>query len=187
MNLKALVAISALIAIVFISGCIGQDSSTTTTTQVADGYQTWESQKYGIRVHYPSNWAVTEDYMGTVVYFSAGLENEDDLFADNFNIAMGQLENNTVTLEQQVSNSFNLVESLYNNVSLIGSNNYLVNGIPAREITYTLSQGVYDFRIIQTYMLYEGLVYVITYNSEGLDMGEHSEKFYDVVQSFEIF
>lgn len=185
MNFKAVGAISALIAIVFISGCIGQDPST--TTQVGNGYQIWESQEYGIRVQYPSDWTVTEDYMGTVVYFSAGLENEDDLFADNFNIAMGQLENNTVTLEQQVNKSFKLVESLYNNVTLIGSNDYLVSGIPAREITYTLSQGMYEFRIIQTYMMSEGIVYVITYNSEGLEMGEHSEKFYDVVQSFEIF
>jgi len=183
----ALVAVS-LIAAVFISGCIGQGTPTTTTTtqQAVDGYYTYESQLYGVRMKYPAEWAKAENYMSTIAYFSSGSSGTEDTFAESVSISTEVLPNSTVTVGQYTDSALELIGKMYNNFTLIASTDMSVGSLPAHQVVYTITQGVYEFKILQVFAIVENEAYVITYTAESKNYAMYVGIADEMIQSFEL-
>jgi serine/threonine-protein kinase len=127
----------------------------------------YENNTHGFRLSYPDKWAVTEGVMGTVAAFMSPLENSDDKFRENVNVLVQALsEYPGMTLEKYEALSIDDMPKFVTDFKLIDRKDAVISGLPAKTITFTGRQGVFQIKFLQAYIIQNERAFVLTYTAE---------------------
>ena len=159
--------VTALLVTIF-SGCMGEDEEPTTTTPAPTtappGYLTYENTAEGVRIKYPQEWEKMEGYMDTVVLFRSPPESGSDMFQENFNIVAGVTD--PVDLDEFTDANIDEIENSFPGVTVLEKGTATVAGTSAQKVLFGLTQGEYNLRLMQLYMIKDSKAYVLTYTAE---------------------
>jgi hypothetical protein len=168
------------LALVFVSGCLDEKpviratttiattttQQTTTTTLPALDYLVYTSPDYGVRIKYPREWILAEDYLDYIVVFYSPREDYFDEFFENVNIVADLHEGFIPSAEEfSVKSAQGYASRLedYKQVEVAGK---VVNGnrVIKHVLTYTL--GNLSLKAMQYLFFISDYSYVLTYTAE---------------------
>lgn len=148
------------------------------------GLELYRNPEFSFSIAYFPDWELQEDFMGTVVVFLSPQENSADQFRDNINIVVEDLGAVELDLDEYIELSTTALESLITDFDLLESHDLDLAGVPAKEIIFTGSQGVFELKWWQVYLIKNDQAYVITFTAEADFFDDYIEFAEDMVASF---
>lgn len=143
-----------------------------------------ETSEYTI--HYPRDWTeVPPGTMGTVFTILSPL-GVGDYFRENVNLVTEDLRGMTIGLQEYADLSIEGIKAMVTNAAIIDEElSDSVNGEFYR-VDVTGTQGKYDLRFIQYYIIDRGTAYVLTFTCEENEFGNFSGIGEDILASFRL-
>lgn len=182
-----------VIGVIFISGCVQEETNAPTTTtkppeiqQSTTNFLTYESRDYGIKINYPMDWIKREQFMGTVVMFLSPTESASDIFQENLVVTVNDLSAQPITLEESVDPDINQLKMIVTDFKLVDSSATSLAGNPAHKVVYTGKDGQYNLEWMQVWTIKDDKAYIVTYTAEQDKYSEFLGTVEEMVQSFEI-
>ena len=183
-----------LMAALLLSGCanlIGMPQNSQRQAQPAahtasEGYSTYTSYQYDLRMDYPSDWVKREGFMGTIVVFMAPTEGMEDGSPANMNVLMQDITFQTMTLDDYTELSIEQLESFITDFDLIEEDDITLAGAPAKKLVYTGEQGVFEIKWVQVWGIKDSKVYVLTFTTHEDRFNEFSGIADEMIDSFEV-
>jgi hypothetical protein len=79
-------------------------------------YETYNNDEFGISFRYPSSWTEESDpNEGILAVFYAPLQDESDIFAENFNVVVEELSSSNYPLDVYSENALDQLKSSFQN------------------------------------------------------------------------
>lgn len=143
-----------------------EESPSSTSITVPDGFVNYTSTKYGISVQHPSDWTVTEDFMSTVsVMIGSPAKDSSDALKENVSIIVQDLSASPVTLAEFDSLNRAELASAITDFSLLNSGDCTINGIAGKFVEYTGTQGKLSLKLYQAWTIDNNMAYVYTFTA----------------------
>ncbi len=149
--LKSLVILILASTVLSLVSC-GGDKSAPMGMITASG----ESADYYFFV--PEDWTVDLSTKASGAYFS-----ESD--PSSVSVTSWELENTDTTLDEWWAINLADIELVFENVTVTSEKNTTLDGLYAKEYVYTASLGENNYKIAQTAVIKNSVVYVFTYTS----------------------
>lgn len=146
----------------------------------------YENLDYGIAIHYPEDWSLQENVMGTTALFFSPLTDETDPFRDNVNIIIQNLSAQPLTLEQYTALSLDQIHQYFTDVTVLASGKTRIAGGDAYMVVYTGKQGQFQLKWKQVWLIQNNMAYIISYTAQERDYDRYLESVDYLMNSFEI-
>ena len=134
-------------------------------TSYAEELSTYSNEAEKIKFQYPSNWAIKENQMGSLVAFVSPRESESDSFMENVNLLLENTPPDT-SLEKYNSYGLEMLKKVVTDFNIIESNDTTLGGLPASNMIYTGRMGEFNLKYFQVWTLKDGKAYVCTYTAD---------------------
>jgi hypothetical protein len=142
--------------------------------------------------YYPSTWTVAESnpdlffrVKDVVVNFYSPPETYSDVFSENLNVVVSKGDNTEPPSLDELLNAVTLPLKQYFGVhDTITSQDLILDGIPAKKITYSYKLFDKALQNTQVFLIKSGKVYVITYVCDPLTCPVYLPTFEKMIQSF---
>lgn len=184
-----------VIGLVFISGCIQQESPTTpTTTQPPEtpttqpstiNFLTYENPIYGIRFKYPQDWTKKEGREGKVYGVKFSSPDTSDIFQESFGVLVLDTSAQPMTLDEYTRSARKGYEEA--NYRIIDFGNTTLANNPAAKIAYTEKTEQYQYIFMSIWTIKSDELYRLSYVARTDEYPKGLDKFDEMVNSFEIF
>ncbi len=118
-------------------------------------------------VEYPSNWDLdTSGTMGTKFIVLSPQEGVEDNFRESVNLVAQNLGGAAPSYEELAMMSKQQLTNMMSDVNFISSEPVKLGEVDAYELVYTAKQGMYDLKFNQTFLIDDGILYVLTFTSD---------------------
>jgi hypothetical protein len=155
-------------------------------------YETYNNDEFGISFRYPSSWTEESDpNEGILAVFYAPLQDESDIFAENFNVVVEELSSSNYPLDVYSENALDQLKSSFQNFRIEHLNaNSSLSDYPAYYIDYAYtvptSQGILKLKNLQIWTILDDKVYSFTFGAQPLEFESYMPTIDKVIDSFEI-
>ena len=139
-------------------------------------------EKADYSISYPANWEVKKDEPRAEIFVCAPFDNEEDTFADNFNMMKQNLLGKSIDLQLYDSISKSQI------VTAIGKDAIIDSKIENGQSTL-LFKGVLDGRNLkwkQLYFIKNETAYILTYTAEEIYFDKYSDIAESIFNSFKL-
>ena len=172
--ITAIIVFSLLVASVLTSGCsfnIGDTTPTTTTYTSPKGYA----------ITYSSDWGKPQEQQdGSLVAFLTPTNNK----TENLNVVVVNLTASD-TLEIMTDEGIATAED-YDDFKLIEETGTTLAGLPAYKIVFTATIDGEQLKLLQTWTVNDGKLYIITYKGAPTNYVTHLSGAQRMIDSFQI-
>ncbi|HCB51423.1 TPA: hypothetical protein DEP21_02500 [Patescibacteria group bacterium] len=129
----------------------------------------------------PSTWTFQENIYGAnVMLFSP--DNGDEI-KENLGVSVQKLGSGD-DLQTLYTNNKTTLQNNFENLAIKDEKDLTINEIPAKEISYTFSQGDYKIKQAQYLLINEKKAYIFTYVALTKTFDEYSEDVESIINSF---
>lgn len=149
-----------LLAAAALAGCATSNSA---SRACPEGHEAHEPADADFRACPPEDWSVREDFMGSDVA-AWPADYAGDGFRENVLVRTTPLPEG-VSLEELVDRNEETLSRTITEYRLVDESPGQLGGEPARTLTFTGVQGVYDLRWRQTFAVRDGTGYVVGYTA----------------------
>jgi eukaryotic-like serine/threonine-protein kinase len=155
-------------------------------------YETYNNDEFGISFSYPSSWTEGPDpNEGIVAIFYAPLQDDSDIFAENFNVAVEELSSSGYPLDVYSDIALDQLRSSFQNFRIEHLNaNSSLSDYPAYYIDYTYTtptvQGIMKLKNLQIWTMVDDKAYTFTFGAQPLEFESYVPTIDKVIDSFEI-
>jgi eukaryotic-like serine/threonine-protein kinase len=155
-------------------------------------YETYNNDEFGISFSYPSSWTEEPDpNEGILVIFYAPLQDDSDIFAENFNVAIEELSSSSYPLDVYSDNALDQLKSSFQNFRIEHLNaNSSLSDYPAYYIDYTYTtptaQGIMKLKNLQIWTMVDDKAYTFTFGAQPLEFESYIPTIEKVIDSIEI-
>jgi hypothetical protein len=155
-------------------------------------YETYKNEEFGISFSYPSSWTEEPDpNEGILVIFYAPLQDDSDIFAENFNVAIEELSSSSYPLDVYSDNALDQLKSSFQNFRIEHLNaNSSLSDYPAYYIDYTYTtptaQGIMKLKNLQIWTMVYDKAYTFTFGAQPLEFESYIPTIEKVIDSIEI-
>lgn len=128
--------------------------------------QVYSNAKYGFKINAPKGWRVDESgKSGTLVFFFNNQSDKEAVnqFTANINVTSESAQG--LDLDSYTKASKDTLSRLFQNYKLTEDRAVTANGVPARIIGSTFTQGLYHLRNLQLIVLKGGQAYIVTFTA----------------------
>ncbi len=147
---------------------------------------TFTENNYHIAIKYPRGWTVAPGYAGTVVTFVSPKEDGLDTFQENLNIAVMDLSQQPMTLEQYSELAIKQMNAVFKtNIEVVESKPITYAGGPAYKYKVK-APNPDDLILTIIWFIRDNQAYTITYIGQALFQEKYQPKFDEMVRSFSI-
>jgi hypothetical protein len=147
-----------------------------------DKFVTWQSNAYGVKINYPSNWGFEKNQESSrFVVFKSQLANRSDIIFESVSITLLGLSNESP--QQIAQKSINDLEKNYHDFILIESAPTILAGRQAQRVLYDIGGKRYMGIITNGK---NGKIYQITFVAEPKEFDSYLPIVQKMVDSFEI-
>jgi hypothetical protein len=165
---------AVLIVSVLTSGCTFNVGNTTTSPT-----STIYTSAKGYSIKYSSDWSKPDEQNnGSMVAFRTPADNK----TENLNVVVLNTTDTSATVN---ADAIEAAEG-YNNFTLISAANTTLAGLPAGKIVYTATIDGNQQKILQTWTVQNGKVYVITYKGASKNYDTYLSAAQQMIDSFQI-
>jgi hypothetical protein len=141
-----------------------------------DKFMIYENKVHNFSIQYPLHWKVVEGFMGSVVAFGSPPESPGDKFSENINIAVEDLTAYPdMTLAKYEELGLAQLTSVMTDFKLMERRSLTISGVPAKQAIFTCRQGVFQLKLMQTYLLADNKALVITFAAEEATYREYEK------------
>ena len=183
-----------VIGVVFISGCIQQESPTTpTTTQPPEtpttqpsaiNFLTYENPIYGIRFEYPQDWTKKEGRGEGEYGVRFDSPDTSDIFQESFGVLVLDTSAQPITLDEYTRSIREQYEET--NYRIIDFGNTTLANNPAAKIAYTEKTVQHQYIFMSIWTIKSDELYRLSYVARTDEYPKGLDKFDEMVNSFEI-
>jgi hypothetical protein len=155
-------------------------------------YETYNNDEFGISFSYPSSWTEEPDpNEGILAIFYAPLQDDSDIFAENFNVAVEELSSSSYPLDVYSDNALDQLKSSFQNFRIEHLNaNSSLSDYPAYYIDYTYTtptaQGIMKLKNLQIWTMVDDKAYTFTFGAQPLEFESYMPTIEKVIDSIEI-
>lgn len=163
---------------IFLIGCVQQSPQESKDTNIV----TYINQDHNIKINYPLDWEKQEGTFGTTVMFISPLEDDSDQFRENLNIIVQDISSQPMTLSEYAEISIGEIKQFITEAEILSS----TEKRDSYEIVYTGKQGEFSLKWMQTIIIQNNKVYVISYTAEPDKYDNFMELIQKMIDSFEV-
>jgi len=145
----------------------------------------YSNEDYGFTMDYPDGWNYAEGFMGSIVAFMSGSE-QNDVFTENVNVIGQDISASPISLEEYTTISLSQFEQYLTNFSLISSEDIEIEGNPAHKVVYTAKQGQFSLKFMQIWTIFDNEVFLFTYTGELAHFDDYSSQASEIMDSFSL-
>jgi hypothetical protein len=155
-------------------------------------YETYNNDEFGISFSYPSSWTEEPDpNEGILAIFYAPLQDDSDIFAENFNVAVEELSSSSYPVDVYSDNALDQLKSSFQNFRIEHLNaNSSLSDYPAYYIDYTYTtptaQGIMKLKNLQIWTMVDDKAYTFTFGAQPLEFESYMPTIEKVIDSIEI-
>jgi len=185
---KEVVIIVIVIALIIVGFFIIQQPEKPEKTVVKESEPTTSLLTYtdiNYKIKYLSNWEKNEEIEG-IIGFVSPQEGSSDKFSENFNIIVGDLSAQPMTLSEYTELTITEVEEAVEGFNIIGSEATVLSGNEAHKIIFTGRMPPYSLKWLQIWTIKEDKVYLLTYTAEPDEFDKYLGDIQIMIDSFEI-
>ena len=142
----------------------------------------YQSHTYGVRIHYPSDWEVTES--PSRITFIPGSISHLDKIRDYLDIIVISAEN--MRLHELVSSEINYYRQNFQDFKLIDLVQTTLVNNPAYQITYSYHDGQDDITRMILVTVKDGVAYYIAYHAHTAEFFRYLPTIEKMIRSFQI-
>lgn len=147
-------------------------------------FMVYENKVHNFSIQYPIHWKVIEGFMGSVVVFGSPPESPGDKFSENINIVVENLTAHPdMTLAKYEESGLAQLTSIMTDFKLLERRSLTISGVPAKQTIFTCRQGVFQLKLMQTYLLADNKAWVITFAAEEATYREYEKVAKTVINS----
>jgi hypothetical protein len=150
--------------------------------------EVWKSvNENSYSIQYPENWELnTSGQMGMSFILLSKQLSAEDLFRENINLIIQDLEGQNIDLDKYVELSEGQIKTLITNSNLMESKRQNENGSEFQKVIYTGDQGSYHLKFEQNYWIKNGKAYVLTFTGEIDQFDRYKEVGEKIMKSFRL-
>ena len=149
-------------------------------------FLTYENPSVGIIMQYPSDWQVDEGELfdDAVVKFTSSLQNSTDNFREylELDVSPAGLE----TAEGLANQSINLLRYMLTDYNLLQSDSTTIANTDGYKVSYTYSDGQFEYRVMQDWIIKDDKSLRFTYVSEAPQFLDYLSIVERMIDSFKI-
>ena len=155
-------------------------------------YEMYSNDEFGISFSYPSSWSEESDpNEGILAVYYAPLQDDSDIFAENFNVAVEELSSSSYPLDVYSDNALDQLKSSFQNFRIEHLNaNSSLSDYPAYYIDYTYTtptaEGIMKLKNLQIWTMVDDKAYTFTFGAQPLEFESYMPTINGVIDSFEI-
>ncbi len=172
-----------------ITGCSNNTNQATVPPdlpahETKDGFLTHASNTHGISLDYPEGWDVEAGTGEEVVTFISPLENEADVFYENFSLQKVDMEGLPINLEAYVIAAVPTLEE--EGCRVKEQIDFTLTGLPAKKIICEGGEEEIEGTWVQAYVIANGNLYIMTYVTSPDDFDKFEPQFEEIFESFRV-
>lgn len=126
------------------------------------GFNTWTNDQYGISIQYPVQWQPTKSSEGALVVFLSPKQGVYDLFLENVNVAVQDLSETPMLLEEFTKIAKSQLNAVLTNVEIVEQEDVVIDYKRGHRITF-LAKDDQDMRVTIIWFMDGNLAYTLTY------------------------
>jgi serine/threonine-protein kinase len=155
-------------------------------------YETYNDNDLGVSLRYPASWSEDSNpNEGILAVFYAPLQDDSDIFAENFNLVVEDLSSSNYPLDVYSETALDQLKSSFQNFRIEHINaNASLSGYPAYYIDYTYTvpspQGILQLKNLQTWTIVGDKAYSFTFGAQPSHFASYMPTIEKVIDSFEI-
>lgn len=155
-------------------------------------YETYDNNNEGVSLRYPTSWTEDSDpNEGILAVFYAPLLDDNDIFAENFNLVVEDLSSSNYPLDVYSEIALDQLKSSFQNFRIEHLNaNASLSGYPAYYVEYTYTvpspQGILQLKNLQTWTIVGDKAYSFTFGAQPSYFASYMPPIEKVIDSFEI-
>lgn len=136
----------------------------------------------------PQGWTVdTTKSLGAELFLFSPLENSNDKFRDNINLLIQNISAYNLGLDDYVKISEQQIQSeMVKDGVLLSSERMHKNGRDFQKMIYTMTQDVFQLKILQYAFIVNGKAYVLTFTAEASVFDNYRNLVSETMNSFTI-
>jgi hypothetical protein len=137
------------------------------TNTLKEGWEKFDNELIG-RVHYPNDWKIVENFMGTLFMITSPLSEKDDVFAENISLTSQSItaSNQTLTLEKFIVNQKKENNNYFEEFEVVEESDSFYLNDPAKVVVFTGNKNDVSFKIKQYFFIKGNFAYIYTYYAE---------------------
>jgi len=136
-------------------------------------------------IKHPSDWTIdTSGTMGLNLIILSPLEIPEDQFRENLNFVLQQDLDSSMTLEQFVELSETQILQMITAAEIISSQKNSTTTPPHHDIVFKGTQGIYDLKFVQRYILIDSKAYVLTFTAQQSNFNNYEQYILSMLDSF---
>ena len=148
-------------------------------------FLSYENKEHGIKILYPYNWEIAENFMGSIVIFRSPKENVFDDFQENVNIVVKKLEKNE-SLDELTKEAIEDIKANIPNAKFLLSKDVVINNEVWHKVVYTGKFLGLKLKWLQLWKIEGGKAYMITYTAKENNFYDYLPIVDKMINSFEI-
>ncbi len=143
--------------------------------------------KEGVKLSYPTNWAMTENVMGAKVMFQAPVSGTGAQIPGSVSLVIQEIPDAGMTppLKDVAEMTKSQLKLMVTDFEEVSSEPITINEKDGYEIVYTGKQGEYELKWLQIFCIEGQKVYVLTYNTTKEGFDKDLETAQKIIDSFE--
>ena len=146
-------------------------------------FLSYNSPKKGIGIKYPEDWKVLEMNISALVAFLSPLEEEVDLFQENFTISR-EFSGLIGKLDEFVDQQLVQLKQAFQYFAIIKRKRIRLSGNDAIQVIYSaITKGI-EIQILQVYCLIKIDVYMITFTAQASKYPNYKQIVKKMLKSF---
>lgn len=137
------------------------------TSALKKGWKKFDNELVD-RVHYPKDWEIFENFMGTIFMITSPLSEKDDAFAENVSLTRHgpTTSTKTLTLEEFIEKRTNDTENYLENFKIVEESDAFYLNTPAKIVVFTGEKDEVLFKIKQCFFIKGDWIFLYTYSAE---------------------
>lgn len=160
---------------------------TVNSNALKEGWKRFDNELID-RVHYPKDWEIFENFMGTVLMIKSPLSGKDDAFAENISLTSQPISssNQTLTIEEFIKKRGEENEKYFEEFEVVEEFDGFYMNDTAKIIVFTGIKNDVAFKIKQYFFVKGKFIYLYTYSAEVSVFEELEEVEKDIYKSLRV-
>ncbi|MCA9406971.1 MAG: hypothetical protein KC684_10560, partial [Candidatus Omnitrophica bacterium] len=150
-------------------------------------FSTYNNDRYGFSIKYPSDWTVSENTNGAVVLFYSPLENDLDIFQENVNIVVQDISRNKMDVREYTELAIRQMEVVFKDqIETMESEPIYLDDNPAYNYVFVGKGPEGNLKYKSVWTLKDYVAYQVTYTSVESSYDRYVNKVNKMIKSFKI-
>jgi len=161
---------------------------TVNTNSLKEGWKKFDNELID-RVHYPKDWEIFENFMGTILMITSPLSSKDDAFAENITLISQSIKssNTILTLEEFIKSRSDENKNYFDEFEVVEESDDFYLKSPAKVVIFKGKKNDVLFKIKQYFFTKGEIFYLYTYSAEVDVFEEYEQISADVYKSLRVY